>query len=164
MVSLLDIGPLTKKVPIRGQQIEVKGISALAVFTLLSDIPELRKVVAEKGMDPAEVMSLIGSIPQAIGKIIAAATGHLGDADHIQAAINLTAGEQQELLSAIIELTFPRGLKSFIDGLLALVPPGALGWDQATKSPAPSKDASQQDTTSETAGDTPQGNSPPGTN
>ena len=162
MVSLLDIGPPTRKVPIRGHDIEVSGITALGVFDLLRDIPELRKVVAEKAMDSDEIVNLISSIPIAIGKIIAAATGHTGDPDHIQAAVRLSAGEQQELLSAIIELTFPRGVKSFVDGLLALAPGDALGWGQATKSPAPSNVASAPVTKPETAGNTPPDNSPPG--
>lgn len=162
MVSLLDIGPLTKIVPIRGCGIEVSGVSALAIFELLRDVPELRKVVAERRLDPDELMSMVSSIPLALGNIIAAATGHLGDAKHVQAALALSAGEQQELLSAIAELTFPRGVKSFVDGLLALVPNDALGWDQATKSPEPSSDASQPGTTSGTAGDTLPDNSPPG--
>lgn len=164
MTSLLDIGPLTKTVPIRGKDIEVSGITALSLFELLRDIPELRKVVAEKTIDPAEVTALVSSIPVALGGVIAAATGHFGDKKHIEAALKLSAGEQQMLLSAALELTFPQGVKSFVDGLLALVPRDALGWDQATKSQEPSSDASAQATTSGTAGGTPPDSSQPGPN
>lgn len=164
MTSLLDIGPLTTKVTIRGTEIEVSGISAIGVFELLRDIPELRMLMAQKNMSEENAASLISQLPHAVGAIIAAATGHLGDKEHIAAALKLSAGEQVEFISAIVPLTFPKGLKSFLDGLFALAPAdlGAPGWAQATKSQEPSKDVSVQATTSATAGTTPPDNSQDG--
>lgn len=154
MTSLLDIGPLTENVPIRGKTIEVSGLSALAMFELLRDIPELRRLMAQKAIDANQAASLITQLPAAVGGIIAAATGHLGDKDHIAAAMKLSADEQLSFIEAISRLTFPRGIKSFLDGLFALAPQGATGWDQATRSREPSSSASAQDTTSESAGST----------
>lgn len=162
MTSLLDIGPLTKKVPIRGLEIEVTGITALSLFEILRDVPDLRRLVSGKEITAGNAAAMLSAVPAALGGVIAAATGHLGDKDHIAAALGLSAGEQSSLIQAIVELTFPQGVKSFVDGLTALLPRDALGWDQATKSQEPSNSASPQDTKPKTAGDTPQDSSLPG--
>lgn len=162
MTSLLDIGPLTENVEVNGQKISVRGLSANAMFELLRDIPELRLLMAQKMLDNDNAASLISQIPVAVGGVIAAATGHLGEEDHINAALQLPAGVQLEFLEAIVRLTFPRGIKSFLDGLFALVPQGASGWDQAGKSQGPSSGVSAQDTAPKTAGTTHQDNSPVG--
>jgi len=165
MTSLLDIGPLTKIVLIGGTNVEVSGLSAMTLFELLRDIPELRQLMARKQLTEENAASLVAQIPVAVGQIIAAAIGHHGDGDQIQAAIRLPAGAQLDLLQAIVELTFPRGIKSFLDGLFALAPAtsgGVSGWGQATRSQEPSSDASGQATTSETVGTTHQDSSQDG--
>lgn len=162
MTSLLDIGPLTTDVPVGdNRHVTVSGLSSLVLFELFRDVPELRMLAAQRQLTSENAASLISQIPDAIGKIIAAATGHLGDKQHIAAALSLPAGLQLQFLEAIIPLTFPRGVRSFLDGLFALVP-GASGWDQAMKSQEPSSDASQQVTTSATAGTTHQDSSQDG--
>ena len=162
MTSLLDIGPLTENVDINGNKIPVRGLSATALFELLRDIPELRILMAQKSLTNENAASLISQIPVAVGEVIAAATGHLGDTDHINAAIQLPAGVQLEFLEVIVRLTFPRGVKSFLDGLFALAPQGGSGWGQATRSQEPSSAVSQQDTEQKTAGTTHQDNSQDG--
>lgn len=164
MVSLVDIGPLKEAVTFRGQSVEAQGLSALAIFELLKDIPELRKIMAQKAVSEDEAAALILSIPHAVGKIIAAGTGKLGDAPTIAVAMAMTAGEQLAFVEAIVRMTFPQGIKSFLASLEALAPKDALGWAQATRSHAPSNGASQQDTPQPTAGTTHPDSSQDGSN
>lgn len=160
MVSLVDLGPLKKTVPIRGLDIEVKGITAHDIFALLQDYPELRYVLAGKKTEGDVVVSLINGIPGSLGSIIAAATGHAGEPEHIGAAQTLTVGEQTLILEAAIELTFPQGVSSFAASLAKLASQaGARGWGAATSSPAQSNDASAQVTQSSEPGSTHQDSS-----
>jgi len=160
MTSLVDLGPLEKDVPIRGQSIKVRGINAHDIFSLLQDYPELRLVLAGKRTEGDLALSLIQGIPGSIGSIIAAATGHSGEAQHIAAAQRLSIGEQTEILIAAIELTFPQGVSSFLDSLVKLADQaGVRGWGAAMKSPERSSSALPTDTPQVTLGATRQDSS-----
>lgn len=163
MVSLVDIGPLKKKVPIRGHDIEVNGINAHDIFALLQDYPELRYVLAGKKTEGDLVIALIEGIPGSLGSIIASATGHSGEPTHIAAAQRLTIGEQALILEAAAELTFPQGVSSFVESLVKLTnQAGARGWGAATRSPAQSSAASAPVIPSNESGSTPQDSSQDG--
>lgn len=159
MVSLVDIGPLTEKVSYRGKDIEVHGLTAQTIFLLLQDIPELRKLMAERALDGNDIESLVLQFPQVVATcIISAIGGDVKNEAEINAVLRMTAGEQLMFLSAVFKLTFPQGVQNFVESLLALVPnQGVRGWDQAMKSQNPSSDASKTATDSTTAGNTPQG-------
>lgn len=149
MVSLIDLGPLREEVELRGQMLEVKGLSADFIFKLLTASAELRMLLAEKKVDVENVMSLIDQAPVAVAECIACATDKQGDPETIAFALTqLSAGESALLVSPIMRLTFPQGVKSFMDGLSALAQEatGGRGWGAATKSPAPSKSVSEPDT------------------
>jgi hypothetical protein len=153
MVSLVDIGPSKGEVEVRGQMVEVNGLTAAHIVELMMQFPEVRKILAEK---EADLGMLITQFPLAVGMIIAAGTGKTGDKDTIDVAMWLSVGEQYDLLSKMMELTFPKGVKSFLDGVRgAMDSAGVRGWDQATKSPAPSSLASEQGDQNETAGTAP---------
>lgn len=142
MVGLLDIGPLTRIITVRGKELEVKGISAKGLFLLLDEFPEMRKLLSGSGVE-AKPEQLIHQIPGAVASIIAAATGHPGDAMHIKfAAEELNLGEQAEIIQTAWDLTFPKGAQSFIEALGAVGAVTASGWGQVTASPEPSKNAS----------------------
>lgn len=164
MVSLVDIGPLTKMVPIRGNEVQVRGVSALMIFDLLTKSNELRLIFAQRAIDADVVAALIQQAPEAVAEIIAAATGKQGDPATIAFALTeLGAGETALFLNPIIELTFPQGIQSFVDGLADLArKAGGRGWGAGTKSPEQSSAASAPATTSTDAGDTRPDNSPPG--
>ena len=85
--------------------------------------------------------------------------GEQGDGDTIQYVLfELMPGEWLELMEPIVELTFPKGVKSFVDGLTRLVrhvAPDAAGWAAATKSPAPLTPASERDIPRKQPGDIP---------
>lgn len=160
MTSLVDLGPLEKNVTIRGKSIAVRGVNAHDIFGLLQDYPELRLVIAGKRTEGDLALSLIQGIPGSIGSIIAAATGHGGEPEHIAAAQRLTIGEQTELLVAAIELTFPQGVSSFLDSLVKLADQaGVRGWAAGTKLPEASSSALPTDTPQTSPGSTPQDNS-----
>lgn len=161
MVSLVDLGPIREEVEIRGEKIEVKGLSADFIFSLLTKSNELRMLIAQRKIDPEDIMSLINQAPVAVAECIACATGKQGDPATIGFALaELGAGETFALMSPIMRLTFPQGVKSFMEGLTALAQQatGGRGWGAGTKSPAPSKDASAPGTTAEPSGATPPDN------
>lgn len=164
MVSLIDIGPAKKKVTLReGVDIDVQGVSAMAVFTLLQDYPDLRKVLTGQKLNQDQLLGLIAGIPHAAASVIAYATGNGGNDAEIAAAMGLPVGEQALLLKGIAEVTFPQGVSSFLEGLGVLTEQaGVRGWGQDTKSPAQSSDASAPATPQPTLGDTPPANSPAG--
>lgn len=163
MVSLIDIGDMKAKVPLRGQDIEVNGITAEHLVVLFHAYPELRKVFTGQ-VDGDVISSLINQAPLAVAHIVALATGYEPeDGSKFEkacaAARKLAVGEQFAILHKCAEITFPQGAKSFLDGVGAAVglPPGALGWDQVTKSPAPSSVASAPEDKNAIAGAQPQG-------
>jgi hypothetical protein len=155
MVSILDIGPNTENVTIAGHDVPVVGVSARAIYGLLLNYPQLRRVIAQKALDSDMVQELLLRAPETLAEIIAAGIGHPNEEDYIRWASNRTLGEQYDLIAATLRMTFPQGIKSFLEGLQkAVASVGGPGWDQATKSPVPSSDASSMDTTSTDAGDT----------
>jgi hypothetical protein len=158
MTSLLDIGDLTEEVEVRGHKLRVRGISAEGFVILLQRFPELRRVMTG-GADAEVIQSLVAKLPDAVACIVACGTGTPGNTDAEKQASLLAAGEQVELLSRIWHLTFPRGVKDFLDALASLAEQlaGELGRDQDTRSPGPSSGASETATPSSAPGDTPRG-------
>lgn len=160
MVSLVDIGPSQATVELRGKTVEVNGLTANHIVGILISFPEVRKILAEK---EADLGLLVTQFPTAVAMMIAAATGADGDKATIEFAETLAVGEQYEILEKIVEITFPKGVQSFLDGVnAALKKAGVRGWDQAMKSPVQSSPASEQDETSETVGTAHPNNSAPG--
>lgn len=156
MTSLLDIGPVTKKVELRpGFELEVRGVTAKAVLLMLNDFPELRKLMAASG-PPITPDMLIAQAPGVIATFIAAGCGYLGNKEALAKVDELTIGEQGDLVLEIWQLTFPRGVSSFTEALRALSKYAGFGWDQATPSPELSSNASKTDTTAKESGTTPQ--------
>ena len=161
MTSIIDVGPLTEEVTIRGQKAKVRGISAEAIFQLCAESPELRKLLSERAIDGDIVSGLVAMAGTACAQIVACGIGEYGNDKAVAWAMTLTAGETSSLLKPILALTFPQGLKAFTEELVALVSEATgkdvkLGWDQAMKSPAPSPSASNTGTAAEKPGDTPQ--------
>lgn len=117
MVGIVDIAPITKTVVIRGANIEVVGVSAKGIASLLSRFPALRALVTGRGNDEViqEILALGGDVLVAI---IAAGTGHPGDQAVEEAASrNLTLEEQLDVLVEIIKLTMPNGVGPLMEKL-----------------------------------------------
>jgi len=157
MVSLIDIANSKTTVPLRGQDVEVTGLTADHIGTILSVFPEVRRLLT--GNTDAEIItSLISRMPEAVALMIAAGTcGDPLNDKFIAVARGLAIGEQFTVLEAIVKQTFPQTLKSFLDGVAALVnQSGARGWAPAMTSPEPSNVASPRDDQKQTAGEAPQ--------
>lgn len=154
MTSLLDIGDLRSKVDIRGKEIEVQGISAETFFHLLDDIPELRRMLSGGVAGGPEVkpQDLLTKVPGAVSSIIVASTDpgyyKLKVADRqklLDVAARLNMGEQAELIRKIWDLTFPKGVQSFLDALAEVMKAAeGSGWVPGTPSPERLNNSEQQ--------------------
>jgi hypothetical protein len=113
MTSLLDIGPLTEEVEIRGTKVTVQGITAGHLFQLFAEFPDMRKLL-DGSDDP---MSLMALAPDLIAKIIAIATGSPNDKEVEARAKTLGAAEQLAVVAAAQRLSFPQGLGPFLEQL-----------------------------------------------
>jgi hypothetical protein len=151
MVSLIDIAPAAAKgtVEIRGEQLAVNGLSSKAIAKVLLTFPEIRMLLTGNLTDANMAMTLVEKFPEAAGLILAAATGaNVNDADdlakHAEAASNLVIGEQFDVMMKMIELTFPRGLDRFREGVQGLIgqSTGGRGWAPGTISPGQSNGVS----------------------
>lgn len=147
MPSLLDVGALTEPVDVRGVKVEVGGLSGATFLRLLDRFPEFRKLMSGGAVE-ADISVLIKQAPDAVGAVIAAACGNAGDKAAEQKAGALSVGEQFDILTVAWGLTFPRGVKTFIEALegLALQVVGESGWAAATRSPEQSNSLSTTDT------------------
>lgn len=147
MVGLLDIGDLTETVEVRGKKVEVRGMSARTFFHLLNTLPELKAMLT--GMKIEEEITatlLMARVPEAVHSIIAAATtpGFLEmDWDtrqpYVNAAANMNMGEQAEFIRKIWDLTFPKGVRSFLDALDEVMKLAGTAVNPAQQSPEPSQ-------------------------
>ncbi|RWF44297.1 MAG: hypothetical protein EOS65_02665 [Mesorhizobium sp.] len=129
MVGLLDIAPLTETVPVGGAQIEVFGVSAKGVVSLLARFPEVRMLMNGKEVGVDRLMQMGGD---AIAAVIAAGVGLPGDEEQEQIAARLPIEAQADLLAAIIKVTLPNGIGPFVEKLTAL---GAIVGSVAEASP-----------------------------
>jgi hypothetical protein len=145
MVSLVDIGHLSDKVELRGKEVETQGLSAQVIVSLLQNSMELRMVFAQKKLEAEMMVSLVEQAPLAVAQMIAAGVGKQDDAETIEFAYRqLGAGETFELLKSIFGMTWPKGVKSFVDEVSTLLRSvGERGWAADTKSPGASKSASK---------------------
>lgn len=136
-ISLTDIGPLTKEVPFREGHITVKGIPAIAIFHILKENVAIKTMMMDRALNADNVTELINSSPMMIGEIIVACTGTPRTDETVAKIVgNMSAGEQWGIVEAAIGMTFPQGLQSFMDALLAVlpsVPAGQSGKEADTK-------------------------------
>lgn len=121
MADLLDIAPSTavEVVKIDGKRLVVHGLSANAIASIVGRFPDLGMLMA--GEAASIGMRLIERLGIAIGPIIAAGCGHLGDEKYEQHAGRLLIEDQLKLIKAIIGLTFPNGFGPFIEAMTALM-------------------------------------------
>jgi hypothetical protein len=141
MADLLDIAHSTacEVVKLDGKRVIVRGLHGDAIASIVSRFPDLAVLLgAGDNLGPR----LIERFGSAIGPIIAAGCGHLGDEKYEQHAGTLLVEYQLKLLKAIIGLTFPNGLTSFVETVTMLLPGAGEGGKVHTirrfrKSPSP---------------------------
>jgi hypothetical protein len=149
MADLLDIAPSTavEIVRIGGQRIKVQALHGDAIASIAARFPSLVMLLA--GGDNI-VPRMLGQFGNAIGPIIAAGCGHLGDERYEQRASTLSVEDQFKLITAIYGLTFPNGLAAFIEAMAGLMT-GAAGEEpkivriRSRKSPSASPPSSDAD-------------------
>jgi hypothetical protein len=146
MADLLDIAPSTsvEVVKIKGIRIIVRGLHGDAIASIVARFPDLAILLAGAGADIGP--RLFKQFGSAIGPIIAAGCGHLGDEKYEQHAGKLLVEHQLKLINAIVGLTFPNGFASFVQTVTALFPGAGEGAKvvkvRLRKSPSPSPPSS----------------------
>ena len=127
MADLLDIAPSTscEAVKIDGARIIVRGLHGDAIASIVARFPDLAVLLVGAGGDIGP--RLIKHFGNAIGPIIAAGCGHLGDEKYERHAGTLLIEHQLKLVKAIIGLTFPNGLTSFVETVTQLLPSAGEG-------------------------------------
>lgn len=123
MADLLDIAPATsvEVVRIDGKRIIVRGLNGNAIALIVARFPELGALLGG-GLGGFSASRLIERFGSAIGPIIAAGCGHPGDEKYEQRAGALLVEDQLKLIKAIVGLTFPNGLTSFVEAMTTLLP------------------------------------------
>jgi hypothetical protein len=119
MTSLLDIGPLTEEVEIRGTKLTVQGLTAGHLFQLFADFPDMRKLLQVGAGSPQDVMLQLA--PDLIAKIIAIATGSPNDKEVEAKAKTMGASDQLAIIAAIQRLSFPDGIGPFVERITTLM-------------------------------------------
>lgn len=141
MPSLLDIADLCETVQVGPKRIAlaVHGISARDLVPLLQKYPELRKAMTGNEVDSLTPERIMEMIPDSIDLVLMSATDQPAE---IVRAIGLQ--DQAEILAKVWDLTFTKGLPSFLKALevMAGVAGAEFGKAPATKSPEPSSGAS----------------------
>jgi hypothetical protein len=148
MADLLDIAPSTSVdvVKIDGNRIVVRGLHGNAIASIAARFPKLALLL---GGGDNLVPRIIEQFGEAIGPIIAAGCGHLGDEKREAIASQLLIEDQLKFLKAILGLTFPNGFGSFVEELTSFMG----GKDEGAKivkvrlkkSPPPSPPSSDAD-------------------
>jgi len=124
MPSLLDMGPLTEDITVRGSDLTLAGVGLDGMFYLIANFPDLKKIMDGKikELTPAKLMK---GAPQTIASVIAvAATDRdaFEDDDAWEAAVakgtkivrKWGAGDQLTALNVIFRLTFTEGVGPFV--------------------------------------------------
>lgn len=160
MVSLTDIAELVRFVEVRGLKLRIVGITSEGLAVLVDRFPKFRRMLADQGGDlTLDDIKTMG--PDMLAAGIAAGLGYPGDPEQELVAKSLTLGEQMELVTAILDVTFPKGLAHFVASIQALGVGGvsvATGKVADTKLPSSLNGSLRADT--ETPGNTLPVNSP----
>jgi hypothetical protein len=147
MAGLLDIASSTavRAVWINGKRITVRGLNANDIAFIVSRFPDIEKLFSG-GFNQAVVAPLIKQFGAAVGPIIAAGCGYLGDEKQEQAAGAMVVDDQATLFDPIWMLTFPNGIGSFVEKLTRLFGGAGEGAKivkmRLKKSPSPSSHSS----------------------
>lgn len=144
-LNLADLAPMSEDVPIGDSYLTVHGISAKAGLEIFKRFPKILGMVSGEGFNLAAFLAIA---PDAVASIIAAATGDLGNEKAEEAAANLSAETQFDIVEAVGRLTFTRGFAPFVERIMALG--GAVNSAPSSrvpdmKSPPASKLSSQPD-------------------
>jgi hypothetical protein len=148
MADLLDIAASTAvhAVWIRGERTVVRGLNANDIAFIVSRFPHIGKLVSGE-FSESMIAMLIERLGAAVGPVIAAGCGHLGDEKYEHAAGTILGLEEQvTLFEPIWKLTFPNGTGSFVAKMTRLFGGAGEGAKNVKvrlkKSPSPSQPSS----------------------
>lgn len=122
MTDLLDLSPVGEEVEIDGKKLLVRGLSLTEIVRLIGRFPHLKGLF--DGVVP-EWDQLFAMLGDAVGPIIAAGFGKMGDADYERAAAELPMERAVIILMAMKRQTMPGGVGPFVASLRGLVQQGA---------------------------------------
>lgn len=147
MASLMDLGPLTEDVEIRGVTLTVRGLTASDLFRVFSQFPDVQTLVVQLGSPGAVMMNLA---PDALAKIIASSLGYSNDPKAEQKAKDLGVADLLTILEVVQRLSFPHGFGPFVERLIKVGGTPAIDLSQSsdaqeTSSPEGSNAALQTD-------------------
>jgi hypothetical protein len=139
MSSLLDIGPLTASVTVRGKTFQVSGIGADTLVQLLNDYPELNKYMSGAfGGGGVDKDTLVKMGPEISDAIILAGAGFKATDEKAKAVVRgLTLGEKMDIFEPIMMMTFPRGFPAFVEALSRISGTAGEGEPNAASGKAP---------------------------
>lgn len=117
MADLLDIAASTavRAVWINGKRITVRGLNANDIAFVVSRFPDIKNLFRGGEFNQAAIAPLIIQLGAAVGPVIAAGCGHLGDEPYEHVAATLAVDDQAMLFEPIWMLTFPNGIRSFAE-------------------------------------------------
>ena len=150
MVSLVDIVPQTRVVKIAAGELTLHGLGLRQIADLYITFPSLRNLFTP-GAPEIGIAELVVLAPDAIAAAIAEAADQPEAAEALAGGALLTPDEVVDCLTAIFELTFPRGVTPLLERLAALLgvvvsPDASIGKAAATSAPPPPNSLSQADT------------------
>ncbi len=148
MADLLDIAPSTAVEAVRigsGERLVVRGLNGNAIAAIVARFPELVALLG--GSDANFAGRLLAQFGAAIGPMIAAGCGHLGNDKAEAIAGQFLPEDQIKLVTAIYRLTFPNGIGPVMEAMAGLVS-GAVETPKPVKvrlrkSPSPSPPLSE---------------------
>src|SRR5262252_2163388 len=114
MADLLDILPASTSVWIEDQRFTVHCISIPAMASIITRFPEIKDVL-RGGLAGDFILRLRLSCAAALGPIIAAGCGYLGNEDFERHAASMLPEYQGKFLNAIWDVTFPNGTGPFLE-------------------------------------------------
>jgi hypothetical protein len=122
MADLLDIAPSTasEAVWINGHRISVRGLSFNDAASIISRFPDVGDLF-RTGFNPGVLLQLIEQLGRSVAPIIAAGCGHSGDEKYEQFAGAMVMEDQAAILEPIWRLTFPKGIRPFLERLSRLM-------------------------------------------
>lgn len=132
MATLFDIAIATRKVAVGPVEIDVYGVSASTIVSILGRFPGIVDAYQKGSTDLIEILLQHGG--EAMTAAVAAACGYPGDARAEKQAALLPADTQMTIVMEAIKITMPDGLDPFVNKLTALL--GAFGLEAKSTSAA----------------------------
>lgn len=143
MPSLRDVIPTGERVLVGGIEVEVFGLTGRAIAHLFARFPDVAKALTGQDISVSDIVAMG---PNVVAAIIACGMRKIGDEDEESAVLDLTVGDQLDLLGPIVKQTMTKGVAPFLKVLsdmgLKAVPvsaPEGHGTAPDSNSPKPSK-------------------------